>query len=72
MILIVLLASIKGTAEYSPLGSGTYDKHLCEFSIEDDGIKTVYFSFAPDLAPYVGSEEDFIGLIMSFVDSTSR
>ena len=70
--IIVLLAGIEGASEYRLLGSGTYDKHLCEFFIEDDCIKTFYFSFATDLAPYVGSEENFIGLIRAFVNSTSR
>ncbi len=58
--------------ENRPLGSGTYDKYLCEFPVEADGIKTFYFSFAADLVEYVGSEEKFIGLIRSFVDSDSE
>jgi len=37
--ILVLLEKIPGTDQYRPLGSGTYDKHLCEFLIEDDGIK---------------------------------
>ena len=61
--IIVLLSKIEGTDRYRPLGSGTYDKHLCEFLIKDDGIKTFYFKFADDVGKYVGSEEQFIGLI---------
>ena len=70
--IIVLLANIEGTGGYKPLGSGTYDKHLCEFPIENDGIKTFYFRFAADLVQYVGSEEKFIGLIRSLIDSNSE
>ncbi|MDD5724471.1 MAG: hypothetical protein PHY29_12165, partial [Syntrophales bacterium] len=61
--IIVLLANIEGTAECRPLGSGTYDKHLCEFLIEDEGIKTFYFTFATDLVQYAETEEKFTGLI---------
>ena len=63
--IIVLLAKTEGTDEYKPLGSGTFDKHLCEFLIEDDGIKVFYFKFADDVGKHVGSEEQFIRLIKS-------
>jgi len=69
--IIVLLANIEGTGGYKPLGSGTYDKHLCEFPIENDVIKTFYFRFATDLVQYVGSEEKFIDLIKSLIHSDS-
>ncbi|MBU0736283.1 MAG: hypothetical protein KKG10_19275 [Proteobacteria bacterium] len=69
---IIFLAKVAGIGKYRPLGSGTYDKHLCEFLIEYDGIKTFYFSFAADLVQYVGSEEKFIGLIRSLIDSNSE
>jgi hypothetical protein len=61
--IIVLLAKIVGTNEYKPLGSGTYDKHLCAFPIEGDGIQTFYFRFAADVANHSGSEKKFIDLI---------
>ena len=61
--IIALLAEIEGTNQYKPLGSGTYDKHLCEFLIENGGIKTLYFRFADDVEKYAHSEDDFIGLI---------
>lgn len=69
MRMVVLLERIEGTDEYRPLGSGTYDKHLCEFLIENDGIKTFYFKFAADLGQYVGSKENFVGLIRSLIDT---
>ncbi len=68
---IVLLAHVAGTDQYRPLGSGTFDKHLCEFLIEGGGIKALYFGFAPDMQPYVGSEETFINVIEAFVNSHS-
>ena len=61
--IIVLLKKINGTDGYKPLGSGTYDKYLCEFFIEDDRIKTCYFKFAEDVLKYAESEQAFIGLI---------
>jgi len=67
--IIVFLVAIEGTGEYKPLGSGTYDKHLCEFVIQKDGIKAFYFRFADDLLPHVGSEDDFIDLIRALIDS---
>jgi len=68
--IIVFLKDIKGTCGYTPLGSGTYDKHLCEFLIETDGIKALYFRFADDVLPHVGSEEEFIGLIRALINSS--
>jgi len=61
--IIVFLKDIKESCGYRPLGSGTYDRHLCEFLVETDGIKAIYFRFADDLLPYVASEDEFIGLI---------
>jgi hypothetical protein len=61
--MIVFLEKIGGTDKYMPLGSGTYVGHLCEFLIEDDGIKTLYFSFAEDLQKYAGSEKQFIDFV---------
>lgn len=61
--IIALLAVIEGTNQYKPLGSGTYDKHLCEFLIENGSIKTLYFRFADDVEKHAHSEDEFIGLI---------
>lgn len=69
---IILLENIIGTDKYRPLGSGTYDKHLCEFLIEDYGIKTLYFQFADDLIKYAGSENQFIDIIKKFIKSGSN
>ena len=68
MRIIVLLEKIEGTDEYRPLGSGTYDKHLCEFLIEDNGIKTFYFKFADDVGKYAGCEEQFIDFIRKIMN----
>ncbi len=68
--IVVLMEKIKGTDKYRPLGSGTYNKHLCEFLIEDDGIKTFYFQFAEDVGKYVGSEKQFIGFIKKIIKSS--
>jgi hypothetical protein len=70
--IIVLLARIEGTNEYTPLGSGTYDKHLCEFLIEDQGIKSFYFKFAGDVEKDAGSEKEFIDLIIRLRESDSE
>jgi len=73
--IIVLLEKIKGTANYRPLGSGTYDKYLCEFLIENDGIKSIntnYFQFAEDVEKYVGSEKQFICFIKKLIKSNSN
>ena len=67
MRIVVLLEKIKATDEYRPLGSGTYDKHLCEFLIEDNGIKTFYFKFADDVGKYAGCEEQFIDFIRKLI-----
>ncbi|MCX6553463.1 MAG: hypothetical protein NTZ12_00385, partial [Candidatus Aminicenantes bacterium] len=69
---LVLLEKIEGTDKYRPLGSGTYDKHLCEFLIEDDGIKTFYFQFAEDVGKYAGSEKQFIGFINKLIKDSSN
>ena len=71
MRIVVLLEKIEGTDEYRPLGSGTYDKHLCEFLIENDGIKTFYFKFADDVGKYAGCEEQFTGFIKKLIVSCS-
>jgi hypothetical protein len=61
--IVVLLEKTEGTHVYKPLGSGTYDKHLCEFLIESGGIKSLYFKFAEDMSHYAESEDRFVGLI---------
>lgn len=66
--ILVLLEKIEGTDKYRPLGSGTYDKHLCEFLIEDDGIKTLYFQFADDVGKYIAGEKQFIGFIKKLIN----
>jgi hypothetical protein len=69
--ILVLLEKIEGTDNYKPLGSGTYDKHLGEFLIEDDGIKTTfYFQFAEDVGKYTGSEKQFINFIKKLMNSS--
>jgi len=70
--IIVFLKDNKETCGYKPLGSGTYDKHLCEFLVETDGIKAVYFRFADDLLPHVASEDEFIGLIRAFINENAK
>jgi hypothetical protein len=67
--IVVLLKKIEGTETYRPLGSGTYNKYLCEFLIEDAGIKTVYFKFADDVKQYAGDEKKFIRFIKRMIDS---
>jgi len=71
MRIVVLLEKIEGTNEYRPMGSGTYDKHLCEFLIDDNGIKTFYFRFADDIGNYARCEEQFTGFIEKLVVSGS-
>jgi hypothetical protein len=70
--ILVLLEKIQGTDQYKPLGSGTYDKHLCEFLIEDDGIKKLYFQFAEDVGKYAGSENQFIYFIEKLIKDSSN
>lgn len=70
--ILVLLEKIEETDKYRPLGSGTYDKHLCEFLIEDNGIKTLYFQFAEDVGKYVACEKQFIGFIKKLIKSSSN
>jgi hypothetical protein len=67
MRIVLLLEKNKGTDTYRPLGSGTYDKYLCEFLVEEKGIKTLYYNFAGDLMQYADSEEKFIGFIRKIV-----
>jgi len=71
MRIVVLLEKIEGTDEYRPQGSGTYDKHLCEFLIDDNGIKTFYFKFADDVGKYAGCEEQFTCFIEKLIVSCS-
>ncbi len=63
MRIVVLLEKAPGTQGYRPLGSGSYDKYLCEFLLEKDGIKTLYFRFAEDMSHYAKSEDHFVQLI---------
>jgi len=70
--IVVLLEKIEATGNYRPLGSGTYNKHLCEFLIENDGIKANYFQFAEDVGKYTGSEKQFISFIKKLIKSNSN
>ena len=72
MRIVVFLEKIEGADKFRPLGSGTYDKHLCEFLIENGGIKTFYFRFADDLGQYVEAEKIFIALIRSLIQSNAE
>lgn len=63
MRIVALLEKIKDTDKYRPLGSGTYDKHLCLFPIENHGIQTFYFQFAENVKKYAEREERFICFI---------
>lgn len=68
--IVVLLEKIEATDQYRPLGSGTYNKHLCEFLIENDGIKSIetnYFRFAEDVEKYIETEKCFIGFIKKLI-----
>jgi len=72
--IIVLLEKIEGTGNYRPLGSGTYNKHLCEFLIENDSIKSIetnYFRFAEDVAKYTATENNFTDFIKKLIKSNS-
>jgi hypothetical protein len=69
--IVVLMEKIEGTDKYKPLGSGTYNKHLCEFLIENDSIKTNYFKFAEDVEKYIVSEKQFVGFIKELLRSNS-
>jgi hypothetical protein len=69
--IVVFMEKIEGTDEYRPLGSGTYNKHLCEFLIENDSIKTNYFKFAEDVEKYIVSEKQFVGFIKELLRSNS-
>ena len=73
--IVVLLAKIEGCASYKPLGSGTYNKYLGEFLIEDGGIKSIetdYFRFAQDVEKYTATENKFINLIKKLIKSNSN
>jgi len=61
--IIIFLEEVTGTNEYRPLGSGTYDKYLCEFLIKTSGIQTIYYQFDDDLKKHAQSEDEFVGLI---------
>lgn len=61
--IIIFLEKITEMDAYKPLGSGTYDEYLCEFLIEDQGVKTLYFRFADDLVKHAETEQEFVGLI---------
>ncbi len=72
--IVLLLAKIAGAESYKPLGSGTYNKYLCEFLIENGGIKSVetdYFRFAQDLEKHTATENKFIYLIKKLIESNS-
>jgi hypothetical protein len=70
--ILVLLEKIPGTDGYRPLGSGTYDKHLCEFLMEEDGVKKLYFQFAEDVGKYGQCESQFIGFIHKIIQESSN
>ena len=73
--IVVLLEKIEATGNYRPLGSGTYNKHLCEFLIENDGIKSIetnYFRFAEDVGKYTATENKFTGFIKKLIKSNSN
>jgi len=65
--IIALLEKDEKTDKYKPLGSGTYNEHLCEFIIENGGVKSLYFRFAQDVSIYTGSEKYFICLIKKLI-----
>lgn len=72
--ILVLLEKNEGTGHYRPLGSGTYNKYLCEFLIENDGMKSIetnYFRFAEDVVKYTTTENNFTGLIKKLIKSDS-
>jgi hypothetical protein len=70
--IVILLGKTDGADQYKPLGSGTYDRHLCEFLIEDKRIKTLYFQFADDVGKYTADENQFIGLIHKLTKARSN
>ena len=70
--MLVLLEKIEESDRYRPLGSGTYNKHLCEFLIEDDGIKAYYFQFSDDVGKYRVNEERFVDFIRNLIKSSSN
>ena len=63
MRIVVFLEKIKDRDRFRPLGSGTYNQHLCAFPIEPGGISTFYFKFADDMTRYTETEKRFICLI---------
>jgi hypothetical protein len=70
--IVVLLQKIEATDKYRPLGSGTYDKHLCEFLIEDKDIKTLYFQCSDYVRKYLTSEKQFIAFIKKLIKAGSN
>ncbi|MEE9913559.1 MAG: hypothetical protein K4571_17745 [Deltaproteobacteria bacterium] len=70
--IVVLLEAIQGTAEYRPLGSGTYTKHLCVFPVESQGMETFYFKFAENMKRYAGGEKQFVCLIRKVIKMEAR
>ncbi len=67
---LVLLEKIEGSDRYRPLGSGTYNKHLCEFLIGDDGVRTYYFQLSDDVGKYRTNEKQFVDFIESLIRSS--
>ena len=67
MRIVVLLEKAEGTQAYKPLGSGSYNRYLCEFVVEKDGIKPLYFRFAGDLSRYARSESLFVHLLRNLI-----
>ena len=70
--IIVLLGKIEGTGNYRPLGSGTYDKHLCVFPIENRGIQTFYFRFGEDVEKFAEDEDRFVCFVRKTIKSYSE
>ena len=67
---LLLLEKLAGSNRYRPLGSGTYNEHLGEFLIGEDGIKTYYFRFSDDVEKYRANENQFVDLIKSLIKSS--
>jgi len=72
MRIVLLLKKIEGTKKYRPLGSGTYNQHLCAFPIENHKIQTFYFRFAEDVKKFAAGEGQFICLINKTVKIEAR
>lgn len=67
--ILVLLEKVEGSDRYRPLGSGTYNRHLCEFLIERDGVHTLYFRFAEDMEKYAVSGKQFVFFVKKSLQS---